>query len=90
MFSIAVLYDELLIVAVVPIIPIRPFFVALDAASAVGFTTPVYGIPNSLPQSPATELTVPHAAISTFIFLDFKKRTSCIAYFLIVSLLRFP
>lgn len=55
-------------VAVVPITPIFPVRVAFAAAWAVGATTPVNGTAKHPPKSPATELTVPQAAM---IYLTF-------------------
>ena len=84
-------YDPDFIVAAVPITPILPFLVFVQAAWTVGRRTPVKGIPSaSFLSSPTTEETVPQAAIIILTSCFFMKAMSCAAYFKMVSRLRVP
>lgn len=75
----------------VPITPMRPLTVAAQAACAAGTTTPEKGTPASAESSGVrAELTVPQAAMTSLTSCRLRKRMSCIAYFRIVSRLRFP
>ena len=70
--------------------PILPVLVAAAAAAAVGARTPRNGTGRLSPRSAATELTVPHAAITIFTPCERRNAASCRAYRRIVSRLREP